>query len=300
MIEYLELDDLVQPWQINPRQLWSWFDVLQFSARAFYLCGGALRSVRSDCSIAAAACIDGDVGFVMLRPVDDRAKGKAVEALASVEPEFRKIGLRITADTIVELLQELNDLPLKRNLQWLRDQIDAIEKLALKELRDRMFLYIPPERAKFWPTTKKPNIFGEEVANKFPSAAFDIGNGGVCLATTLNTAAVFHLMRVLEIGLAALAKVFGVSTAYTNWEVVLNQIESKIAGMRSDPTWKSLPDCKEQQEYFSQIASYFRTVKDAWRNYTMHSRAKYMEEEAEQIFNAVKGFMQKLSERLAE
>jgi ABC-type Fe3+-hydroxamate transport system substrate-binding protein len=70
--------------------------------------------------------------------------------------------------------------------------------------------------------------------------------------------------------------------------------------MRSDPVWKSLPDCKEQQEYYSQAASYFRTVKDAWRNHTMHARAKYTEEEAEQIFNAIKGFMQKLAERLAE
>ena len=107
-------------------------------------------------------------------------------------------------------------------------------------------------------------------------------------------------MRVLEIGLTALGNVFNVSLAHTNWAPALEEIESKIKNMRKDPVWNALSDCKEQQEFYSQAASHFGVLKDAWRNYTMHARGKYTEDEAELIFRNAKSFMQKLAERLHE
>lgn len=178
--------------------------------------------------------------------------------------------------------------------------MDAVEKLAEKELKKKLFLYIPPERAKFWPTQKEPFAFGKDVADKFPSASFDIHNAAIGVATTFSTGAVFHLMRVLEIGLTVLGKQFGVSLEHTNWAPAIEQIESKIRDMHKDPAWKALPDCKEQQEFYAQAASHFGILKDAWRNFTMHARGKYTEDEAERIFANVKGFMQKLAEKLHE
>jgi hypothetical protein len=264
----------------------------------FFWCGRYLREIKSDCLIGS---LPGDGKLLNLsRELDETAREKARQFLGHLEVEFRKIGLQITADTAKELIEDLLIPAPTQNFQWLIDRIDCLEKLADKELRGKLFLYIPAEQAKYWPTEKRRFPLGEMVADKFPSTNFDAGNSGHALAVELPTAAVFHLMRVLEIGLTALGKVFGVSLAYTNWEPALAQIESKIANMRNDPTWNGLPDCKEQQEYYSQAASYLRTVKDAWRNYTMHVRAKYSDNEAEQIFNAVKGFMQKLAERVSE
>jgi hypothetical protein len=299
------LDRVFQPWELNPYELITWRDMLQFSAGNFFWVGRVLRSLREDCYIASARCAGNQVGFDLSMDIDDKARERALEHLPSVEDQFRHLGLVISAETAKELRDALSDKTTRRNFQWLIDQVDALEKISEKELKGKFFLYIPQERVRYWPHQAKGergfgSLFGRDVADKFPSANFDIMSSGIAYGTSLTTSCVFHLMRVMEIGLAALGKAFGVSAAYTNWEVVLNQIESKIAGMRSDPEWKTLPDCKEQQEYYSQAASYFRTVKDAWRNYTMHVRAKYTEEEAEQIFNAVKGFMQKLAERLAE
>lgn len=70
--------------------------------------------------------------------------------------------------------------------------------------------------------------------------------------------------------------------------------------MNKDPVWKALPDCKEQQEFYAQAASHLGILKDAWRNYTMHLRGKFTQEEAEQVFNNVRGFMQKISGRISE
>jgi hypothetical protein len=116
----------------------------------------------------------------------------------------------------------------------------------------------------------------------------------------MSTASVFHLMRVLEIGLTILGKQFGVSLAHTNWAPAIEQIESKIRDMHKDPVWRALPDCKEQQTFYAQAATQLAIFKDAWRNHTMHAGGKYAEEEAERIFESVKGFMQKLAERLHE
>ena len=292
-------DRVLQPWELAPFGLITWRDMLQFSASSFFWSGRALRANREDCILGCATCLDGQVVFAMPKDLDEEAKQKALERLADVVKQFRGIGLSISADTAKELAEELKG-DSRHSFQWLHDEVRSIERIAEKELRGKFFLYIPPERLRLWPDIKGTCLFGREVIDKFPSAGYDIMCSGLAFGTALSTASVFHLMRVLEIGLSALGNVFDVDLKHTNWEPALKEIEKKIADMRSDPKWKVLPDCKEQQEYYSQAASYFRTVKDAWRNYTMHRRAKYTEEEAEQIFNAVKGFMQKLAERLSE
>jgi hypothetical protein len=60
------------------------------------------------------------------------------------------------------------------------------------------------------------------------------------------------------------------------------------------------PDWKDQQEFFSQAASHFMIIKDAWRNYTAHARGKYTDDEAETILINVRSFMPKLSGKLYE
>lgn len=290
----------MQPWEKSPRGLVSWLDVLQFSAYMFFWCGRALREIKTECLVASIPGDGEQPIFHMAAPIDDKARERAKKALAFAEPEFRKVGLTITADMTMDLIGSLEQIERTQNYQWLTDQISTIERLADRELNGKFFLYIPTERAKFWPTANQINPFGDAVATRFPSTTFDAANSGVCLATTTATAAVFHLMRVMEIGLTALGKVFNVSLEHTSWGNAIEQIESKIRDMHKDPVWKALPDCKEQLAFFSQVASQFGIIKDAWRNQTMHVRAKYTEDEAERIFETVKAFMQKLAERLQE
>jgi hypothetical protein len=69
--------------------------------------------------------------------------------------------------------------------------------------------------------------------------------------------------------------------------------------MGIDPTTRPA-NWKDQQEFFSQAASHFMILKDAWRNYTAHERGKFTEEEAETILINVRSFMQKLATQLHE
>src|ERR1019366_4133186 len=134
-------------------------------------------------------------------------------------------------------------------------------------------------------------------SSAFPSAKYDVLKALKSYGFGRSTACVFHLMRVMELGLTALGTKFGVSLAYTNWAPAIEQIESKIREMHKDPVWKVLPDCKEQQEFYAQSASHFGILKDAWRNYTVHARGTYTEEQATRIFDNVWDFKKTLRSR---
>lgn len=287
------------PWEANPHQLVT-LDMLSFQAWNFFWCGLTLRGIEQDCLIGSIP-VEGDTPmFALSRDLDEKARDKALASLGRVAVEFSGIGLRITSETTSELIAALQDTSHRHNFQWLIDQVKAIQGLSRKEIAGKAFFYVPAERMKFFPKMRDPHIFGKAVGDAFPSAMQDIAESGVCLALDRGSACVFHLMRVLEIGLTALGTTFGVSLAHTNWAPAIEEIERKIRDMHKDPAWKVLPDCKEQQEFYAQTASHFGILKDAWRNYTMHVRGFYTEEQAERIFENVKGFMQKLAGRLHE
>lgn len=293
-------EKILQPWEERPRQLINWCEMLNFSARQFFYCGGALRDIRQDAIMSSAVCPgDGEPRFAMPKPIDDACRKKAIAHLQGVEPQFRTIGLEIAAETAKEVIGELQK-DKERSVEWLIGRVDCIEKIAEKELKQKAFFYIPPEKMKYWPKQMEPFAFGKTVGDRFPSTTFDANSAAFSLATTLSTAAVFHLMRVLESGLVVIGKPFDVSLAHTNWAPAIELLERKIREMHKDPVWKAMPDCKDQQEFYAQAVNYLAIVKDAWRNYTMHVRAKYNEDEAELIFLNVKAFMCKLAERFSE
>lgn len=287
------------PWLENPYRLVSWFDMLEFSAVAFLRCGRRLEILKTDCLVGSAVVAEGGVGFATAQDLDEKARKRLLASTASIREAFQNIGLDITAETVSDLERDVTSGS-RRSFAWLHERIENIERLAEKELKGKLFLYIPQERVRYWPTVENPFAFGQFVSDSFPSTTFDANSAGVCLATAQSTAAVFHLMRILEIGLGTLGSMFGVSLAHTNWAPAIDQIESKVRDMHKDPVWKAKSDCKEQQEFYSQTATHFGVLKDAWRNYTMHARGKFTEEEAALIFANVKAFMQKLATRLHE
>ncbi len=164
------------------------------------------------------------------------------------------------------------------------------------EVSLRLYFEISQEKAKLYGDNAEP--FGTAVAVAFPSISFDAGEANRCYALGRNTACVFHLMRVLEIGLGALANQFGKASNHANWETIINQIEKAIGEIEKDPNKPA--NWKDEREFWSQCASHFRVVKDAWRNYTAHARGKYDDQEAEDMLGNVRGFMQKLATHLHE
>jgi hypothetical protein len=140
-----------------------------------------------------------------------------------------------------------------------------------------------------------PQQFGAEVEVRFPSAVNDISEAARCLACGRGTAAVFHLMRVMEVGLKATAKALGIPYA-PSWESYLSQIDTRV---RDKYKAKGIK-WRKDEPFFRDVAAHLHAVKVAWRNPTMHIVNHYSPEMAEDVFLSVKGFMRHLSTALTE
>jgi hypothetical protein len=171
----------------------------------------------------------------------------------------------------------------------LKDTLSAKVILVLQEREAR--LYEPREP-----------IFGNVVNSKFPTTgAFEIDEAAKCLALGRATACVFHLMRVIEVGLDAIRLSLGLpqlQQTARNWGSILNQIkQEKEKRDKTTPSgWIDVNDSSLYAEIYISLDA----VKNVWRNTTMHVENKYTPEEAEHIFNAVHGLMTKISSRVDE
>jgi len=101
------------------------------------------------------------------------------------------------------------------------------------------------------------------------------------------------MMRVLEDGLKGLAKLLKIPYA-PSWESYLQQIQTKIAAKRKTKgvQWK------RDEPFFRDISGDLMSIKQAWRNPTMHIVRKYSQDEAEELLRAIRTFMQRLAEKL--
>ena len=142
--------------------------------------------------------------------------------------------------------------------------------------------------------------FGDIVGKQFPSVTFDISEATKCLALQRPTAGVFHLMRVMEAALRAVARTLqdeSVDPAKNpTWQRILGRFDAELAKPLADRTERWRAD----DPFFSGIAAHLRAVKDAWRNETMHVGAKYTDAEAWDIWNHVGSFMRHLATKIGE
>jgi len=136
------------------------------------------------------------------------------------------------------------------------------------------------ERDLFEPTTP---LFGSKVEEKLGEVSFDIAESGKCLAIERSTASVFHLMRIMEVGVQKFGDKLGISlTEEKVWQVILDGVNKHI---------KTLPQKHELTKRYASVSAHLYNVKLAWRNETMHPNAIYDHEQALGIFSAVRRFM---------
>jgi hypothetical protein len=130
--------------------------------------------------------------------------------------------------------------------------------------------------------------FGARASVWFSELEYDITEAGNCIAFDRGTACVFHLMRVMEVGVQRFGTRLGILlTSEMNWQKILDQVNPAIRAMKA----------KEQQTIaISQVASHLYNVKVSWRNPTMHPTNKYTLEEAKDIYQNVKTFMGSLAD----
>jgi len=175
------------------------------------------------------------------------------------------------------------------------EMVSQLRERVEDELEATLIFKIPRGKAEYF---RQMEGFGITVAVHFSAANGDIEQAGKCYALGRNTAAVFHLMRVMEIGLRALGKSLNDSTLdpqrNPSWETILKRCDKELALDIN----KRCPEWQKDDSFYSTATANLRAVKNAWRNPTMHVERNYDEEEALDVMNAVKGFIKHLATRL--
>ena len=270
----------------HSRRLWSLLDMFKHPLADFYWKLNRLWTRTRDWSEAD----ENGRGSKILLSKEQR---KELEEIAD-----EAIGLCLTFE-MTSAIHRANDLrryatcgaPCPVLETW--QELNGLLKQLQDDLLKKFFVYIAADKVRVWEehddkghAHRWAKIFPDEAAED-AKAAMD------CYLADLNTACVFHLMRVLEHGLSALAANVSVTITTQPWQGVIDEIEKAIRKEEA-----ALPKGLAKNarlEFLSKAAREFFYFKEGWRNHCAHNRVKYDLDQAKSMLTHVFDFMDHLA-----
>jgi hypothetical protein len=270
------------PVRLSPG-FWSLADVLEINAQAFMAAVQEIRRVQTfmdnhDDQEAWKAAIGEEVRPHVL---------EAVRGIVGSTEQLYARAAKISAERLAYNVEhnavfswkEVRDAMVDIDSR-LRDELGLVK---LYVLNDQQTLYLKPGA----------ELFGQLIADRYPSMIFDLEEAAKCLALGRATASAFHAMRALEVSIRALAAFLEIEdpTKPTdrNWGTVLKAIKGAMDDQF--PAKSRMPGtdgCKVEAIYVTLDA-----IKNPWRNGTMHAENVYQPHEANHILQAVNQHMLK-------
>ena len=228
--------------------------------------------------------------------VEEELKQNTCNALRSIGRECQWLDLEGAVDRLHRFFQALES---NIKVHELLSQFKTLREAIEDGIRHNCFYHYPKEKAHAVITFDEQWM---EIIKAFPKANEDAKAAVDCWALGHNTACVFHLMRVAEHGLRALAKERKVKIQkkpleWANWQDIISRLKAKIDPIGQQPSGP-LRDAK--LEFYKGALGQFEGFKDAYRNSVMHSRKNYDELQAKSLIVHVYEFMKRLSGRIGE
>lgn len=216
--------------------------------------------------------------------VANNQKQQLALLLLSIREHCDDIGLTSTVDQINRILLKSDSALTYLELETLHGELhNRLED----ELGHELLLHVDRKRAKYYDV----HGFDSSVLVSFPAASLDIEEAGKCFALDRWTACVFHLMRVMEHGLRALADYLSVPCDFKTWDAIIKKMRSEVEDYKKS-------SFKGNLDFIRQSLDRLTAVQTALRNEVMHARSFYDEERVSDVYTAVKGFMQQLGTEL--
>lgn len=271
----------------QPSGLWSLWDMLKDNALNFVRLGERILDTSLLWSVDEFfETVDDE------RRLNGAGRKRLIARLEELRDLAERLNLRVARRMIARRLRKPENLP---NTE---EAYDAIVEVLKDELKEKLFLFVPQERAAFW---EKDNLLTDEAKVAFPNATAELRSAGNAYAASLSEGSIFYSMRALEHGLRALAADVGLIFDVQNWQNIINEIEAQIAHWRKN----GIPDMAKADkdarlQFLSETAKEFAYFKDGWRNYVSHAKVPYTEHQANTVLTHVADFIERLSDRLAE
>jgi hypothetical protein len=223
-------------------------------------------------------------------------------AIESNFSELRRELITLGANIALAELERVSSSLSAQSLTWeeLKSSAKEIRSRLGDELSSVKLLAIDSNKRDYFAPALA--LFGPQFEAGFQSAgAFELDEAAKCFALSRPTAAVFHLMRLMEVGIRAVSRCLDIpdptKPAERNWGKILQAVRED--GI--DKKWPKMADrMSGDGQFFESLYVSLDAVKNPWRNATMHVENKYTDDEAQHIFFAVKGFMKKIASRMDE
>ncbi len=230
-----------------------------------------------------------------IRVPDERMNHWYVPMLRYCQTQCEQLELAAALARFHHFNQEI-----RQGITWseLRNQAKVLLEAIHSELCYRRFAFVPTEKATMH---DKFGSSWEGIWARFPEVKEDSQRAADCYALEQNTACVFQMMRVAEIGLRNIAKQVGVRltdkgkpqpTEYATWDKVIQGINAKITAARA---LAHGPKKNMKLQFYSQAADQCVFIRDIWRNEISHTRKSYNDAEALGVITRIREFMELLS-----
>jgi hypothetical protein len=254
-------------WKVCRYSLVTWWDMAKFDGSTFCLLCSHLHGLEKNWKANRES------------PVPAEVLKSIIDDLGYLEDKCTEAGLNNSAGYISDNIVLLAD---GINYGYVDELFGNFGFQMRSEMKRTEFLLV--DKPRFYGESP---LFDHPVTDVYPQLTFDVVEAGNCLALNRSTACVFHLMRIVEVGVQLFGKKLGVPlTNEKVWQVILDQVNKHIGAMPEKP-----PARKRQKERYADVAGHLYNVKVAWRNPLMHPKRTYTPEEAEHLFISVKAFM---------
>lgn len=166
-----------------------------------------------------------------------------------------------------------------------------LNKRIEHDLKRKVFYQLRPDAAKLF---ENEDPFGQQVSLRFPCSIHDIREACRCFACARYDATVYHSARTLEAALRQFAEMLGIEYS-VNWGAYIEAIRKRIEG--TNP--KDAAD-RARRDFISSAATKLQTVQLSWRNESMHVGSQYGADQAKDILDSARAFMQDFSDGLSK
>jgi hypothetical protein len=265
--EPCEAGESSREWHPAPGWSASPWDMLDFDARDLYVLLGRITKTYTDMSLRM---VDAQKASppkrLVIRP--EQGNGLIKTILEPLEKHCQELALDSAQDQIESIRRFLaNEGSCSECVKLFADLYSRI----IGQLKRRSFFHLPADKTSYY---KAAQLLGPEVDAKFPDAREDIVEAGRSFATDRFTACVFHLMRVMERAVQSFAGKLGLSDRAIHfklreWGRILGAVKKKIETL-PQKTHRS----KRKKEAYSEAWAFLDRVREAWRNKTMHPKAR--------------------------
>jgi hypothetical protein len=209
-------------WKIVAYRAFNWWDMEKFSAQQFFEVATKLQWLI-DFKYSESGDDNLDPGTTKV----------LIDWLKDLNDSCKAIGLRLSRKYCETTIADVNS---KKLFSALTKNIPELQHRIQDEMTENLFMFIPPDRAAYY---NKPELLGKNTNARFSTIQYDVTEAGNCYASGRSTAVVFHLMRIMEVGVQEFGNKLGVVLVNEkNWQNILDEINKAIRALdqKAPPT----------------------------------------------------------------